>query len=341
MKKSSINPLAPLISSVIKVRNWAYDTEIVKIVRLKIPVISVGNITMGGTGKTPFINWLLSEVSALGYRPGVVTRNYRASSKKAGWVHTQPGSYSLFGDESVFLKLKNPRTPILSGPKKWENALQMESGGEGVNVVLVDDGFQHRRLHRDLDIVLLDLSVAPTDYEWPPRGRARENFRNLQRAQIVVYTRWEQRRMDTLEFIKSQIPNGLIELQAEQVPDPLQWVAGRPIANMDEIKKGTALAFCGLGNPDSFFKTLESQGVIIGEKLQFPDHSNYDAKRIARLVELGSKYDYLVTSEKDMVKLQDWPFQGPSLCVTPMRLKLSGSLEEFREKLARSLWTNS
>jgi tetraacyldisaccharide 4'-kinase len=341
MGNSLFNPLAPLVSSLVRARNWAFDAKLFKTVHLKIPVISVGNITMGGTGKTPFINWLLSEVSDLGYRPGVITRNYRASLKEPGWVHTNPGSFLMFGDEAVFLKLKNPAIPILSGPRKWENALQMEHNGEGVNVVLVDDGFQHRRLHRDIDIILLDLSVAPKDYEWPPWGRARESLKSLERAHVVVYTRWEQRREDTLDFIKSHLPHGLIELQAEQIAELVHWVAGRPFQDIELAKKGAALAFCGLGNPESFFKTLEAQGVKIGKKIRFPDHSDYDAKKIAQLVELGAKYDYLVTSEKDMVKLQDWPFHGPSLCVTPMRLKLGGSLEAFREKLARSLWTNS
>ena len=341
MNKSKINPIAPLISGIVDIRNWFYDKEYIKPTRLKIPVISVGNLTMGGTGKTPFIQWLIYELELMGYRPGVVSRNYRGSSKVSEWVHTAPASYLEFGDEAVLLKLKNPTIPILSGPKKWASALKMEKETNEVNVILIDDGFQHRRLHRDLEIVLLDTSVTPSDYNWPPFGRARESFKSLNRSDVIIFTRWEQRNEKTMEVLKLTSSIRKIELQAEQSSDTIQWILGKPILNSEIFKKGIGLAFCGLGNPNSFLKTTELQGLKIGEFLKFEDHTSYDSSKIKRLIEAGRKFDYLVTSEKDMVKLQEWPFQGPSLCVIPMKLKVNGTLEAFREKLARSLWTNS
>jgi tetraacyldisaccharide 4'-kinase len=338
---SKFNPLAPILQTAVHARNWLYDHSLLAEARLKIPVISVGNITMGGTGKTPFIHWLIGELKDLGYRPGVASRSYGAKLRNSEWVHTEPGSYAVFGDEAVLLKLKNPTVPILSGPQKWVSALKLERESSETNVVLIDDGFQHRRLHRDFNIVLLDASVSLKDYEWPPVGRARETIQSLRRAQVIVFTRWEQRNEETVEFLKNAHQYCDLVLNAEQEIEPLRWIAGRPIKDVEPLKSGTALAFCGLGNPSSFLKSLENQGLKIGEFMRFPDHADYDELRIRHLVESGAKFDYVVTSEKDMVKLQNWPFNGPSLCVTPMRLKISGSLEAFRAKLSRSLWTNT
>lgn len=339
--KRFCNPLAPIFSIVTRSRNWAFSKGLLKKVRLRIPVISVGNITMGGTGKTPFVHWLIKELLDLRYRPGIVLRNYQGSLRHPDWVITEPSSYMLYGDEAVLLKLKNPTLPVLSGPKKWQSAIKMEKDPNGVNVILVDDGFQHHRLHRDLDIVLLDVSVAPEDYFWPPIGRARESLAGLKRAQVLVYTRWEQRNQETVKFLQEHGNfNGLV-LYAEQECEAPQWIAGRKPEGSESPLTGRGLAFCGLGNPESFLKTLQQQGLNIDKFMPFADHASYDRSRIKHLVELGSKFDYFVTSEKDMVKLQDWPFQGPSLYVISMRLKVTGALDGFRERLVRSLWTNT
>lgn len=339
--KSLLAPLTPIYISAINLRNWAFEKKLIPSVQLKIPVISVGNITMGGTGKTPFIHWLLQEVKDLGYRPGVICRNYRASSSQPSWVHTEPGSYKQFGDEAVFLKLKNPMVPILSGPRKWENALQMESENSEVNTVLVDDGFQHRRLRRNLDIVLLDVSVSPSDYAWPPFGRARESLVELKRADVIVLSRWEQRDQKTVDFLNQHIPSSCIQLQAEQIVESPNWIAGTPWHQNRDIKKARVVAFCGLGNPTSFFKSLEQMELNIKDKIIFPDHTDYREPQVQKLIAASENSDFLITSEKDSVKLQNWPFHGPTLCVTSMRLKVTGPLEAFRETLARNLWTNS
>jgi tetraacyldisaccharide 4'-kinase len=341
MFKGTFNPLAPFFSAGVQVRNWIYDVELIRPTRLKIPVVSVGNVTMGGTGKTPFMNWLVSEIADLGYKPGLISRSYRTNLPNPEWVHTQPGSFTEFGDEAVFLKLKNPSVSILSGPSKWKSALKMESESSETNVILVDDGFQHRQLHRDFDIVLLDVSVGIKDYEWPPVGRAREKLQSLKRADVIVFTRWEQRNEATMRALEHEIAINALRLKAEQVTDSAQWIAGRSLGEGDTLKSGVGLAFCGLGNPQSFLKSLESQGLRIGKFIQFPDHATYDDAKIKRLIQEGTSFNYLVTSEKDMVKLQEWPFQGAPLCVLPMHLKLSGPLEAFRETLARRLWTNS
>ncbi|MEY4617143.1 MAG: tetraacyldisaccharide 4-kinase [Pseudomonadota bacterium] len=329
-----MNLLAPVFSQLVGFRNWLYEKEFIKTIRLKVPVVSVGNITMGGTGKTPMIHWLIGELNKLNYQPGIVSRNYRATNKTAEWVVLRPRAFAAFGDEAVLLKVKNPEVPIISGPQKWLSAQKMVEESPQTNLVLVDDGFQHRKLHRDFDIVLIDVSVDRSDYHWPPEGRARESLDALARADVIVLTRWEQRNQETVSFLEPWTSQSGLVLRAEQSADEPMSFAGRPIEDGMILKNGRGLAFCGLGNPESFRKTLKAKGLTIGKFISYPDHADYDQERINELLVLAEDYDYLLTSEKDMVKLQEWPFQGPPLYVIPMQLKLDGDLEAFREKLA-------
>lgn len=331
--KGLLKPLGSVFSTLVALRNWMYDNKMMKTGAVRKAVISVGNITMGGTGKTPFIHWLIQEIETRGYHPGVVSRNYGSSFRTSEWVDSKPNSVTKFGDEAVLLKTKNPEVPMISGPLKWQSALKMDLEGEGVDVILVDDGFQHRRLRRDLDIVLLDVSVSIHDYYWPPMGRARESLKGLARADIIVFTRWEQRRDETIKWLQSGLPQKVITLQAEQVSGPIQRVAGAPLKSKSAIKNGTGLAFCGLGNPDSFIKTLNNQSLTIGEFMRFADHMNYEEDTLARILKAAEKFDYVITSEKDFIKLQNWPFNGPTLCVIPLEIKVAGAMEAFLEKM--------
>jgi tetraacyldisaccharide 4'-kinase len=217
------------------------------------------------------------------------------------------------------------------------SAQKMEKESPETDIILIDDGFQHRKLHRNLDIVLLDSSVAVEDYHWPPAGRARESLEALTRADVVVLTRWEQHRPETISFLESWTSRCGIVLRAEQVAEDPTPVAGKKIESREVFSSGKGLAFCGLGNPESFRKTLRAKGLSIGQFLTYPDHAEYDEKRIKELLAMGAEFDYLITSEKDMVKLQEWPFQGPPLCVIPIQLKVEGDLEAFREKLASKI----
>ncbi len=332
-----MNPFSPLWSAAINLRNWCYDHRLISNHQLDIPVISVGNITMGGTGKTPFIHWLIHEINQLGYKPGVITRNYKANGNESAWVSGEYGAYRKFGDEAVLLKVKNPKIGVLSGPTKWQSAVKMHSESQETQVILVDDGFQHRKLHRDMDIVLLDVSVPPHDYEWPPIGRARESFSELSRAHVIVYSRWELRREETLSYLQQELPPNLKVpiLKAEHKQGKPHWIHGKPINNENLFITGKGLAFCGLGNAQGFYSNLLSQNLNIASFIPFPDHFHYRQDDIKKIIKAAHDFDYIVTSEKDMVKLQEWPHNGPTLCVVPLEIQISGDKEAFHEQLVR------
>lgn len=331
------NPLAPLWASAVGVRNWMYDQQWVESVSLSIPVISVGNVTMGGTGKTPFIQSLLKELQQMGHRPGVVSRNYGASHPKSGFVTTEPAAPSFFGDEAALLKRNNPEIPMYAGPQKWQSALAMVKEVKGIDVLVIDDGFQHRKLQRDFDIVLLDTSVDKQDYAWPPWGRAREPLTAIHRAQALVFTKCEQSNEQTLLYLERECQSHPLIMRSEQKQGLPQWKGGRPLSSPQVWREGKGFAFAGLGHPDSFLKGLQHQGLKIGEFKIFTDHFSYDEKSIKMLADLSTNFDYLVTSEKDFVKLSNWPKDGPPLCVVSLEHQMISNLEGFRAQLAGHL----
>ena len=337
---SRFNPLAPLWKAVVGLRHWMYDQKWMNSVQLPIPVISVGNLTMGGTGKTPFIQWLLKELVQMGYHPGVVTRNYGASFPKSGLVTVGPTAPSFYGDESVLLKMNNPEIPIYAGPQKWKSAKLLLQEVKSIDVLLIDDGFQHRRLHRDFDILLLDTSVSKQDYDWPPLGRARESLQAIRRASALVFTKCEQSNEKTRQYLEIECKSHPMILHSEQRQGIPQWRRGRALTSSSILHEGRGLAFCGLGNPESFLKGLQNQGLNIGEFKIFADHFVYDDKSIKMLAEMGTNFDYLVTSEKDFVKLLDWPKAGPPLCVVSLEHQVMSDLEGFRAQLTRHLRKN-
>lgn len=333
------NPFAPIGSSVVELRRWLYEQRWVKTVSLAIPVISIGNITMGGTGKTPFLQWLLHELTAMGFHPGVVSRNYKTKSQNPGFVTVEPGAASRFGDEAVLLKMKNPQIPIYSGPQKWRSATVLARESKDIDVIVIDDGFQHWRLQRDFDIVLLDTSVAIKDYDWPPWGRARESLSSVKRANTVVFTKTEQSNKETQSFLEKECAFQGIVLHSRQKQGFPQWVRGQAMMSLNPLANQKALAFCGLGHPKSFLKGLKNQNLQIAEFKFFSDHFIYDQSSVKALISLFQEKncDYLITSEKDFVKLLDWPEEGPPLYVVPLEHQLEGDLEGFRAELSRCL----
>lgn len=327
------NPLAPFWSSAVGLRNWMYDQHWVEPVSLPIPVISVGNLTMGGTGKTPFIQWLLKELSQMGYHPGVVSRNYGASNPKSGFVTTDPAASTFFGDEAALLKMNHPEIPVYAGSQKWQSALVVAREAKGVDVLLIDDGFQHRKLHRDFDIVLLDTSVPQQDYAWPPLGRARESLTAIHRAQTLVFTKCEQSNKQTLLYLERECQSHPMIMRSEQKQGFPQWKGGRSLPSLRVLHDGKGLAFCGLGHPESFLKGLQNQGLKIEKFKIFADHFAYDEKTIKMLADLSINFDYLVTSEKDFVKLSNWPPEGPPLYVVSLEHQMMSNGEGFRAQL--------
>lgn len=298
-------------------RNLAYSRNWLPIHKVPVPVISIGNITTGGTGKTPFAAWIANWLTSAGHRPGLLSRGYRSldgvSSADANQASHQ---ISQGNDEKLVLDRLCLGVPHLQQRDRVTSAQRMVHEFR-CDVLLLDDGFQHRRLHRDLDLVLID-SLQPWGYgHILPRGLLRESLSGLRRADVVVLTRVNQCPPDQRQALRTQlsrsrgsddcvevafVPRQLVDQHWQ--PEPLGSVAGKK-----------AFAFCAIGNPAGFRQTVASLGVNADAMQTFPDHHHYQAADLVRLSEQAQQMgaDVVLTTQKDLVKIAPDAWKGPPL----------------------------
>lgn len=283
------------------VKNALYDTGCLDTLAISAPVISVGNLTMGGTGKTPVVDMLLTYLESKGQRTVLVSRNYKAQVSFFEKVNIRkPGGADFYGDEPWMLACRHPLTPVFVGPSKSQSLTRAHQlvGGD---VYVVDDGFQHRAFARSLDIVLLDASESWRNYQPLPAGRAREGFANLRRAHLILLTKTERASAEQLDFLYQKIAEVFKGLPAA----PVVELKTRLILT-ESLEGKRVFAFSGLAKPEGFEDLLRPHCAEL-KTLRFEDHHRYSSADVAEILQLAEGYDQIVTTEKDMVKLQGTP----------------------------------
>jgi len=273
--------LSNLYRLITNLRNRLYDAGALPVRRADVPVVSIGNIEVGGTGKTPFTIALARELTTCGYRPVIVTRGYKGRFK--GIVHVRPNhDFRDVGDEALFMA-RTSGVPVVKSPDRFRGAAY--AGSElRADLVLLDDGFQHRKCHRDLDIVLVSGDVAREALL--PSGRLRESADSLERADIVVHTKGSAGGGITAELIPSSLldgPGGIHDLSL--------------------LRGKRVLAVSGIARPDHFIRSLKELGARTNA-LTFRDHYAYTSRDIVNITARAQGYDLIVTTEKDMVRLK-------------------------------------
>ncbi len=276
--------LVPAYAAAIAAKNAAYERGWAEAKRLGWPVVSVGNLSVGGSGKTPVVIRLAQLLQADGIAVDVLSRGYGRSGEGVERVDAS-GDAGRFGDEPVLIARK-AAVPVYVGASRYETGLLAERSAAGAGIHLLDDGFQHRKLARDLDIVVLHASDFVEGLL--PAGRLREPLSALKRAQVVVL-REEDRGLEA-------------ELRRRGITAQV-WVQARKLAVSADM--GRAVAFCGIARPEEFFAGLKAQGVEVAATRSIGDHQRYSAAEIARLVEMLKKHgaDCFVTTEKDAARL--------------------------------------
>jgi tetraacyldisaccharide 4'-kinase len=257
-----------------------------------VPVISVGNLTLGGTGKTPMVEWIVGRVLAQGKKAGIVSRGYGAQSGP--------------NDEARELAWKLPGVPHVQQADRVV-AARRAIREHGCDVLVLDDAFQHRRIARDLDIVLLD-ALEPFGFEHLfPRGTLREPVEGLARADVVALSRADLLSADERTEIRSRVMKlSPQSLWIEVVHAPLELVSGTRVAEpLDSLRGKRVLAFCGLGNPAGFRHTLAVCGYEVAAFHEFPDHHAYMQSDLNFLAETAreSGAEAVVCTQKDLVKI--------------------------------------
>ena len=292
--------LAFFYSQCMKLRADLYRKNIFPVQRVSCPVISVGNITMGGTGKTPIVSYLLSLFLEQNIKPGVVSRGYKG--RYSGVACVKFPDPDLFGDEPSMLKKWHSNIPIYLSRKRV-NACRELLQKESVDVIVLDDGFQHRGLYRDIDIVVLDALEPLENYCVVPQGRARESLEALKEADCVIVNKVNlaSSGLDSLlEQIKKYTQSPII--QSEYTAQDL-----RPLdVNGENLSKPQkALLVSGIGHPESFERLVATQGIEIKGHLKYPDHFCFkvsDIKKARRTLESVAAESIIVT-DKDAIKI--------------------------------------
>lgn len=279
---------------VIAVRNRAYDLGLCKSHRVQAPVISIGNLTTGGTGKTPFVAYVTDILLALGMRPGIISRGYGADS-------------SGENDEKRVLDRLNPGIPHLQNPSRISSARALTES-KSADCLVMDDGFQHRALYRDLDIVLID-ACNPYGYNsLLPRGLLREPVSSLQRAAAVLITRCDLVSAEELNHIESRIqsaggPAHDRVFRTRFVPVRLISADGRD-RSLSEVSGSPCWLMSGIGNPSAFEATCRIAGLQPLGQTTFRDHHLYSEADLRGVLELAKSQSaaFVVTTLKDLVK---------------------------------------
>ncbi len=306
-------------------RNLCYWSGVFSVVKVAVPVISIGNLTAGGTGKTPMVATVVRILQDLGRQPGIVSRGYRAND-------------TGMNDEKWVLEHLCPAVPHVQNPDRI-TAAKSVIDDHVVDTIVLDDGFQHRRIRRDLDLVLID-ATNPFGYDYIlPRGLLRESLRGLQRADGVVITRCDQVSASKLAGIEQRIYRTAPQHRDRMVrvsfcPTGLLDVSGvaHPLSRIEGCR---VMLLTAIGNPQGFVSTCRGVGAHVIHKRIFSDHYHYTQQDLVSVLSEATqhKVDIVVTTVKDIVKIQSLEREPTSSTTVPiMALEIATAFESANDE---------
>lgn len=302
----------------VAIRNACFEKGLIGVERLPCPVISIGNITAGGTGKTPMALYTAGLIRQMGYRPAVVSRGYRGQAEKSGAVVSD--GFHLFadcrtaGDEPFMMACRLKGVPVLVGRNRFQSAMRAVVDFES-DVIILDDGFQHRRLHRDLDLVLMDAANPLGNGFLIPRGPLREPVSGLWRAHGIVFTR-SKNTGKTLPKLTRGVGGNTAVFHTDHIPYIAGfheaaggWNSGSQVkedeTDLDFLGSARVFVFSGIARNIEFYKMVKEHAGAIAGIAQYPDHYCYSVDDLEEIEKkaISQSADVLVTSEKDYVKI--------------------------------------
>ncbi len=299
-------PASWLYGMGVSIRHWLYDTEIKKSQEFDIPIVCVGNLTVGGTGKTPMTEYLVQVLSTY-YYVAVLSRGYKRKTK--GFLMCQPSmSYKRIGDEPKQMKMKFPTIPVAVCEDRCEGIRQLRATHPEVNLIILDDAFQHRAVESWVNIVLMDYSRPIYNDRLLPLGRLRDVRSALRRANMVITTKCPS----SLTPLDMRLIKSNLELFPYQSLFFTSFKSGEAMPLFGDLsgespieKKSNILAMATIANPSSFFEYLGNNYKLL-ETVVFPDHHTFKMRDIAMIEEKLAKLPddtKIVMTEKDAVKL--------------------------------------
>ena len=268
--------LSFIYSSLVAIRNFFYETKILSTKSLNCKVISIGNITVGGSGKTPTVEYLSNLLQSKGHNVGIISRGYKRKSKSTLVVtdgKKKPKSWEHVGDEPYLLAHKLENIPIVVGVSRYKAGSMMIEKFQP-DVILIDDGFQHLSLHRDLDIVLVNSKDKRSDYKLIPSGKLREPISNLIRADLIVITKTNIHQPSNYLINKIESFNRPTIYNEIQIDDLLQYKSNKS-NKLEKIANKKVYLFSALGDNESFKKIMDNTDAEIVGHSKYQDHHHY------------------------------------------------------------------
>ena len=328
-------PAALLYSMALRIRALLYQSGILATLKLPCPVISIGNITVGGTGKTPVTLLVAQELHRRGYRVAVLSRGYGGSLEGQVAVVSDGNALLLgpeqAGDEPCLLARSLPGLMVVIGADRYRAGLLVLEQLKP-DVLLLDDGFQHIRLHRDLNILLLD-ATRPFGNGWTlPLGLLREPRTAMKRADLILFTRCQPgQTVPDLDLPCCCSEHHLTGFHRLETGEEL---------SLEKLQQGRVAAFAGIAGPATFFDGLRGLGMQLATTVALPDHTGYGAEQLALLERCiaESEPDWLLTTGKDGVKLAGCDLAWKNkLVITRLELKLADNGQLLQSSLDKLL----
>ena len=312
--RTLLAPAEVLYRAVITVRGRLYDWGVFPAEGFSVPVLSIGNLSVGGTGKTPVAAWCAERLSAKGLKPGIVLRGYG-------------------GDETVVHQRLNAGIPVIAAADRVRGI--REAIAQGVDVVVLDDAFQHRRAARDADVVLVNADAWSGTPRLLPAGPWREPLRSARRANLVIITRKTADR-STVEDVRRALANAAPRVPvaaAYLAPGELRSTATGQTLPLRVLQGADLVAIAAIAHPDSFFRQLTDLGAVVRPQ-SFPDHHAFTREEARDLAARASNSDFVVCTLKDAVKLESlWPDEAGSLWYVSQRLRIENGQEHIERLL--------
>lgn len=318
--------LSAIYSTALSGRRLIYKTGFKKPKKLPAKVISIGNLTLGGTGKTPAVIALAQEAKKRGFNPCILTRGYKGKAKSPCLVGKDKNPLLktyLVGDEPLLMAYRLEKIPIVKAKNRYLAGIYAlgELGLDAIDMFILDDGFQHWGLHRDIDILLINAANPFGNGKLFPEGILREPLKAIGRAHIVVLTKTDMACNEVVKAanleIKQHNPDADLYMSFHK-STAIVNISGE-IKNVDSLKHAPIYAFTGIANPSHFKALLVSKGADIKKFKAFRDHYIYKQRDISKIIQDAAGLE-IITTEKDLVKLKELE---PSENISALRIEFS------------------
>jgi len=338
-----LNVLSLLYSSAQSLRSYLYRINMLGSYRLPCKVISVGNLTSGGTGKTPLVEYVVRLLKEEGYKVAVLSRGYRRRAAGERFAVVSNGQEILLdpwraGDEPYLLARNLGGTPVLVGKDRYQTGYYAWENF-GCQVVVLDDGYQYLRLVKDCDILLLDATRPFSNHKVIPRGLLREPITAMRRAHMLLITRVKERPNPYIQRYYRRLGLSVPIFYSRYSAEAMINIVTGEYKEITSLQGKRVVAFCGIGSPESFLEIIGRLGARVLHFSVFKDHHIYTLAELTRIKRLAQRLaaDLILTTEKDAVRLLPYQPLAFPIWYLRIRIELGEDGDRFREGLLQAI----